>query len=164
MAPSNFTRNPNLFRELARSNGVRDCLKDRADKGAMVARATVRSYGGPTWRRGVTRIGEYASMVFSELELTPSGWRSKFGSDAPWTVQVEYGTGKIKRKRRRVRNVSLLKRSNRVSLVKGARSRRGSGPPPSYHYVTTSRRTRPQKGFSPKQRVLFKSLRALRGL
>ncbi|WTW93620.1 hypothetical protein OG216_09635 [Streptomycetaceae bacterium NBC_01309] len=154
-----FVRNPALFRELAASDGVRDFLKDRADKGAMVARATVRSYGGPTWRRGVTRMGEYASMVFSETVLTPSGWRSKFGSDAPWTVQVEYGTGKIKRKRRRVRNVSLLKR--RVSLVKGARSR---GAPAGYHYVTTSRRTRPQKGFSPKQRVLFKSLRALRGL
>lgn len=157
--PQAFVRNPALFRELASSPGVRDFLKDRADLGAGLARATVRSYGGPTWRRGVARVGEYASMVFSDVVLTPSGWRSKFGSDAPWTVQVEYGTGKIKRSRRRVRNVSLAKR--RVSLVKGARSR---GPAAGFHYVTTSRRTRPQKGWSPKQRVLFKSLRALRGL
>lgn len=154
-----YQQNPALFRELAMSDGVRDYLLERATKGAVLTRANVNTYGGPTWRRGVTRMGEFASQTFAELELRPSGWRSKFGSNAPWTVQVEYGTGKIKRKRRRVRNVSLVKR--RVSLRKGA----GSGDPsPTYHYVTTSRRTRPQKGWSPKQRPIRKSLMQLRSV
>lgn len=157
-----FERNPSLYRDLAMSDGVRDFLAERAATGAAIARATVRSYAGRTWRQGVVRSGEYARMTFDELEMTPSGWRSKFGSDAPWTLQVEYGTGKRKRRRRRVRNVSLAKRSNRVSLVKGAARAGGSGSP-GYHYVSTTVRTRPQKGWSEKQRVLYRSLRALRG-
>lgn len=155
----NFVRNPALFRDLAMSDGVRDFLLERATTGAGLTRSNVRSYGGPTWRRGVTRMGEFAARTFAELELTPSGWRSKFGSNAPWTIQVEYGTGKIKRTRRRVRNVSLTKR--RVSLRKGAA---GAGQGPGYHYVTTSRRTRPQKGWSPKQRPIRKSLMQLRSV
>jgi hypothetical protein len=154
-----FTRNPFLFRELAHSNEVRDFLLSRAVTGAGLVRTNVRTYGGPTWKRGVTRTGEFARMAFAEPYLTASGWRSRFGSNAPWTVQVEYGTGKIKRKRRRVRNVSLLKR--RVSLKKGAVS---PPSPATYHYVTTSRRTRPQKGWSPKQRPIRKSLMQLRSV
>jgi len=154
-----FQRNPALFRELAHSDGVRDYLLERATVGAGLTRANVNTYGGPTWKRGVTRTGEFGRQTFAELELRPSGWRSKFGSNAPWTVQVEYGTGKVKRKRRRVRNVSLLKR--RISLLKGAGS---SGAAPTYHYVTTSRRTRPQKGWSPKQRPIRKSLMQLRSV
>lgn len=160
MATGNFTRNPFLFRELAHTNEMRDALLSRAVAGAGLVRANVNTYGGPTWKRGVTRTGEFARMTFAEPYLTPSGWRSRFGSNAPWTAQVEYGTGKIKRTRRRIRNVSLVKRSTKVSLVKG---RRGGGRPPvTYRTVSTSRRTRPQKGWSPKQRPIRKSLMQLR--
>lgn len=164
MAPSpagngTFVRNPDLFRDLARSDGVRDFLLERATVGARLTRGNVHTYGGPTWKRGVTRMGEFASMAFAEAELRPTGWRSKFGSNAPWTAQVEYGTGKKKRRRRRIRKVSLEKKSSKVSLVKGTRRSRSR---PGYTTVTTYYRTRPQKGWSPKQRPIRKSLMQLR--
>jgi hypothetical protein len=160
-----FVRNPDLFRELAHSDGIRDFLHERATVGARLARTHVRTYGGPTWKHGVTRMGDYAAMTFAEVELRPTGWRSKFGSDAPWTAQVEYGTGKKKRRRQRIRKVSLVKKGKKkVSLVKGKGGSGGSSSPPAYTTVTTYYRTRPQKGWSPKQRPLRKSLVQLRSV
>ncbi|MEU0940299.1 hypothetical protein [Embleya sp. NPDC005971] len=148
--PSQFVRNPALFQELARSEDVRTVLKDKADTGHARLIATAPSYSGPTWSPSHQRSGEYAAMSFSTSVMSTTGWRAQYGSDAPWTLQVEYGTGKIKRTRRRVvtdtvdlskrsrldmrkrSRVDLTKRSRinltkGISLTKGGRGRGGSG-------------------------------------
>jgi hypothetical protein len=142
--PSQFVRNPALFQELARSDGVRDVLKARADAGHTRLIATAPTYSGPTWAPSTHRAGEYAAMSFSESEMAASGWRARYGSDAPWTMQVELGTGKRKRTRRRVTTttVDLTKRSrldmrkrsrvdltkrSRVNLTKGVSLSKGGG-------------------------------------
>jgi hypothetical protein len=86
--------NPRAFREIARSPGMRDLLKDRADAGAGVARAIAPTYTGPTWDPAVQRHGEYKASIYSAATLQPNGWRAEFGADAPWTLQVEFGTGR----------------------------------------------------------------------
>lgn len=177
--PSQFIRNPALFQELARSDGVRDVLKARSDAGHARLIATAPSYSGPTWSPSTSRSGEYAAMSFSESEMGTSGWRARYGSDAPWTMQVELGTGKRKRTRRKVTKqvpvVDLTKRlrtpvnlSKGVSLTKGGGGRggpgggRGGGTRTVTTYITTSRRTRPQGGYNMKTRVLYKSLMSLK--
>ncbi|MFE5332564.1 hypothetical protein ACFRCG_39920 [Embleya sp. NPDC056575] len=145
--PQQFIRNPALFLELARSDDVRDALKDKADTGHTRLLATAPTYTGPTFSPAHVRAGEYAAMSFSHTVMGATGWRAQYGSDAPWTLQVEYGTGKIKRTRRRVvtetidlskrprldmrkrHRVDLSKRS-RVNLTKGislTKSRGGRG-------------------------------------
>lgn len=96
MASSRFryVPNPNMYRELARSHGMRDALKDPADRGASIARATAPRYSGPTYNPTVQRHGEYAASVYSAATLHPSGWRTEFGATARWTLQVEFGSGR----------------------------------------------------------------------
>lgn len=89
-----YEPNPRMFRELARSSGMRDALKDPADRGAAIARATAPRYSGPTYNPTVRRSGEYVASVYSAAHLTPSGWRAEFGATAPWTLQVEFGSGR----------------------------------------------------------------------
>ncbi|MFI1580014.1 hypothetical protein [Embleya sp. NPDC020630] len=177
--PSQFIRNPALFSELARSDGVRDVLKARADAGHARLLATAPSYSGPTWSPSRTRSGEYAAMSFSHSVMATTGWRARYGSDAPWTMQVELGTGKRKRTRRKVTKrvpvVDLTKRlgspvdlTKGVSLTKGRR--RGSGGGGGGRggtrtittYITTSRRTRPQGGYNLRTRVMYRSLLSLK--
>ncbi|MFC7906474.1 hypothetical protein [Streptomyces nigra] len=90
-----------MFRELARSSGMRDVLKSPADRGADIARATAPEYSGPTYDPTVQRHGEYAASVYSAAHLNPSGWRAEFGATAPWTVQVEFGSGRPSTSRER---------------------------------------------------------------
>jgi len=144
-----FVRNPALFAELARSEGVRDAVKDRADAGHAKLLATAPSFSGPTWVPSRRRSGEYAAMSFSDAVMGASGWRAQYGSDAPWTMQVEYGTGKRRRVRRRVATPT-------VSLVKGAPAGTRT------RTVTVTRRARPQGGFNKKTRVMYRSLMSLR--
>lgn len=94
MAQARFTFNARTFREIARSPGMRDLLKDRADTGANVARTIAPTYTGPTWDPAIQRHGEYRASIYSAATLHPSGWRAEFGADAPWTLQVEFGTGR----------------------------------------------------------------------
>lgn len=94
MARVRFVPNPDLYREIASSGEVRDMLTDIADRGADITRATAPTYSGPTYDPAVSRSGEYRAMVFSAASLSPSGWRAQFGSDAPWTLQVEFGSGR----------------------------------------------------------------------
>lgn len=89
-----FVPNPLMFQELARSHGVRDLLGGVAERGANITRATAPTYAGPTYDPAVQRHGEYRALVYSAVTLSPSGWRGQFGSDAPWTVQVEFGSGR----------------------------------------------------------------------
>lgn len=94
MAAFRWQPSPRVFREIARSSGMRDLLKGRADAGANVARAIAPTYTGPTWDPAVQRRGEYRASIYSAATLHPSGWRAEFGADAPWTLQVEFGTGR----------------------------------------------------------------------
>lgn len=89
-----YVPNPNMFRELARSPGMRDVLKDPADRGAGVARAIAPKYTGPTYDPTVQRRGEYAESVYSAASLQPNGWRAEFGATAEWWAQVEFGSGR----------------------------------------------------------------------
>lgn len=89
-----FVPNPNMYRELARSPGMRDVLKDAADRGAEVARAIAPSYTGPTYDPAVQRHGEYVASIYSAATMRPSGWRAEFGATARWALQVEFGTGR----------------------------------------------------------------------
>ncbi|MEU4169441.1 hypothetical protein AB0F46_21520 [Streptomyces sp. NPDC026665] len=89
-----FVPNPNMYRELARSPGMRDALMDPAERGANIVRTSGPHYTGPTYNPTVQRHGEYAASVYSAAHLAPSGWRAEFGADAPWTLQVEFGTGR----------------------------------------------------------------------
>jgi hypothetical protein len=88
-----FAFNGRLFREIARSPGMRDLLKDRADGGAHVATAIAPTYTGPTWDPAVQRHGEYKASIYSAATLQPNGWRAEFGATAAITLQVEFGTG-----------------------------------------------------------------------
>ncbi|MFJ2515620.1 hypothetical protein ACIPEL_36385 [Streptomyces griseoviridis] len=96
MARSRFryVPNPDLYRELARSPGMRDALMDPAQRGAATARATAPHYTGPTYNPTVQRHGEYAASVYSAANLRPTGWRAEFGATAGWALQVEFGTGR----------------------------------------------------------------------
>jgi len=89
-----FVPNPHMYREFARSGGVRDALKDAADRGLNVAQAIAPEYSGPTWDPAVSRSGEYKQSLYSDARLNPSGWRAEFGATAPWWGQVEFGSGR----------------------------------------------------------------------
>lgn len=89
-----YVPNPRMFDELARSSGMRDALKEPADRGADVARATAPSYSGPTYDPAVQRSGEYRASVYSAASMRPNGWRAEFGATADWTLQVEFGSGR----------------------------------------------------------------------
>jgi len=89
-----FVPNPRLYDELARSAGMRNVLKDAADRGASIARAIAPKYTGPTYNPTIQRHGEYAASVYSAASMRPNGWRAEFGADAPWALQVEFGTGR----------------------------------------------------------------------
>ncbi|MEU8525255.1 hypothetical protein AB0C77_06580 [Streptomyces sp. NPDC048629] len=89
-----FVPNPRMFDELARDTGMRDALKDRADAGAGVTRAIAPEYTGPTYDPAVQRHGEYKGSVYSAATMRPNGWRAEFGATAPWTLQVEFGSGR----------------------------------------------------------------------
>lgn len=93
MAQVRFTFNARVFGEIARTPGVRDLLKDRADAGAHVAQSIAPEYTGPTWDPAVQRRGEYKASIYSAVSLQPNGWRAEFGATALWTLQVEFGTG-----------------------------------------------------------------------
>jgi hypothetical protein len=88
-----------MFRNIARSREVRDLIKDAADAGSAIARASAPEYVGPTYDPSVQRSGEYRSLIFSEVEMGSFGWIGKFGSDAEWALQVEFGTGGGRRNR-----------------------------------------------------------------
>jgi len=87
-----FVPNPNLYRELARSPGMRDALKAPADRGADVARTIAPTYTGPTYDPQVQRHAEYAKSIYSAAALQPNGWRAEFGATADWWGQVEFGS------------------------------------------------------------------------
>lgn len=89
-----YVPNPRMFDELARQPQMRDALKDVADRGAAVAQAIAPKYTGPTYDPSVQRHGEYAASVYSAASMHPNGWRAEFGATAPWTLQVEFGTGR----------------------------------------------------------------------
>ncbi|MET9729689.1 hypothetical protein ABZZ79_03180 [Streptomyces sp. NPDC006458] len=127
-----YVPNPQVFQEIARSNGVRDLLKDAADRGATVARATAPRYSGPTYNPAISRHDEYVNSIYSAAVLQPNGWRAEFGATAPWALQVEFGTGQTT-----------------------DRARDSSG-------RFRSTRERPQGGHSPKFRVLGRSLDSIR--
>lgn len=89
-----YVPNPRLFNELARGHGMHDILKDAADRGATIARATAPTYSGPTYDPTVTRHGEYRASIYSAASMRPNGWRAEFGATAPWALQVEFGSGR----------------------------------------------------------------------
>ncbi|MBR8638590.1 hypothetical protein KEF29_03070 [Streptomyces tuirus] len=89
-----FVPNPTMYRELARQPQMRDALEDVADRGADVTRAIAPKYTGPTYDPSVQRHGEYAESVYSAAAMHPNGWRAEFGATAPWTLQVEFGSGR----------------------------------------------------------------------
>ncbi|MFG3585134.1 hypothetical protein [Streptomyces sp. NPDC047990] len=93
-ATFHFVPNPNMYRELARSPGMRDALKGPADRGADVARAIAPKYTGPTYDPAVQRHGEYAASLYSAASLQANGWRAEFGATAAWWAQVEFGSGR----------------------------------------------------------------------
>ncbi|MDX3455043.1 hypothetical protein PV396_24400 [Streptomyces sp. ME02-8801-2C] len=127
-----YVPNPGFFDEIARSQEMHTLLLDVAQQGANFARAFAPSYTGPTYKPGVARHGEYKSQIYSAAHLNPNGWRAEFGAAAPWSLQVEFGTGR---------------HSDR------ARDSRGR-----YRSVSA----RPQGGYSPKYRPLGRALDSLR--
>ena len=172
--PSQFVPNPARFQEIASSDGVRDLLKERADAGLERLRQTAPMYTGPTWNPAVDRAGEYKAMSFAHSVRARTGWRSEYGSDAPWTLQVEYGTGsRVRSKRLKTTTTYRKPPRSRVSLVKGGRVTRHTARPgrggvarptrrTTQRIVYYTRLTRPQGGNSPKTRVMYKSLLFLR--
>lgn len=89
-----YVPNPRMFRELSRLPGMRDALKDPADRGADRARATAPRYSGPTYDPTVQRHGEYVASIYSAATMRPNGWRAEFGATAAWWGQVEFGSGR----------------------------------------------------------------------
>lgn len=89
-----YVPNPRMFTELASTPQMRDALLDVAQRGASITRAIAPVYSGPTYQPGVDRHGEYRASVYSAANLAPSGWRAEFGATAPWTLQVEFGSGR----------------------------------------------------------------------
>lgn len=101
MAGYRFVPNPRMYRELARSSGMRQALMDPAQRGATMARTLAPSYTGPTYDPAVQRHGEYKASIYSAATMTPSGWRAEFGATADWSVQVEFGSGRPSTSRER---------------------------------------------------------------
>ncbi|MFK8844679.1 hypothetical protein [Streptomyces sp. Ac-502] len=90
---SRFEPNPDMYRQFARSDEMYDVLFDAAQRGANAARVRAPTYSGPTWAPGVSRHGEYRASIYSAASLRPNGWRAEFGARAPWSLQVEFGSG-----------------------------------------------------------------------
>lgn len=127
-----YVPNPRFFDEIASSGEMRTILLDKAQQGANLTRSFAPSYTGPTYKPGVTRHGEYKAQIYSAAHLNSNGWRAEFGAAAPWSLQVEFGTGRH-----------------------DDRARDSAG---RYR----SARARPQGGYSPKYRPLGRSLDSLR--
>ena len=127
-----YVPNPRFFNEIARSQEMHTILLDAAQRGANIARTIAPWYSGPTYDPSVSRHGEYKAGIYSAANLQPNGWRAEFGAAAPWSLQVEFGTGRHDDR---------------------ARDSRGR---------YRSARARPQGGYSPKFRVLGRSLDSLR--
>lgn len=127
-----YVPNPGMFREFASSEYMHTLLLGAAQRGAMAARGFAPSYSGPTWKPSVSRHGEYRNSIYSGASLQSNGWRAEFGAAAPWALQVEFGTGRSPDR---------------------ARDSRGR---------FTSRRSRPQSGWSPKHRPLGRALDSIR--
>ncbi|MEU2780530.1 hypothetical protein [Streptomyces sp. NPDC007110] len=127
-----YVPNPRFFNEIARSREMHTQLLDAAQRGANAARSIAPSYSGPTYSPSVSRHGEYKAGIYSAAHLQPNGWRAEFGAAAPWSLQVEFGTGRHDDR---------------------ARDSRGR---------YQSARNRPQGGYSPKFRVLGRALDSLR--
>lgn len=89
-----YVPNPRMYQELAESRGVREALKDAADRGAGAARALAPEYSGPTYDPAVSRHGEYKASIYSDVNMRPNGWRAEFGATALWWAQVEFGSGR----------------------------------------------------------------------
>ncbi|MFG2679179.1 hypothetical protein [Streptomyces sp. NPDC048392] len=89
-----YVPNPRMFDELARAPEMRDLLLDKAQQGANFARGFAPEYSGPTYKPGVSRHGEYKDSIYSGAHLNPNGWRAEFGANAPWSLQVEFGSGR----------------------------------------------------------------------
>lgn len=127
-----YVPNPRFFDEIARSQEMHTLLLDVVQRGANFTRGFAPSYAGPTYKPGVTRHGEYKAQVYAAAHLNPNGWRAEFGAAAPWSLQVEFGTGRHDDR---------------------ARDSRG-------RYQSAS--ARPQGGYSPKYRPLGRALDSLR--
>ncbi|MFI1723939.1 hypothetical protein [Streptomyces sp. NPDC020489] len=134
MARTSFRYVPNrrFFDEIASSAEMHTMLLAKAQQGAALTRGFAPSYSGPTYKPGVTRHGEYKDQIYSAAHLNSNGWRAEFGAAAPWSLQVEFGTGRHDDR---------------------ARDSRGR---------YRSARARPQGGYSPKYRPLGRGLDALR--
>lgn len=91
--PSRYEPNPAFFREMAASDEIRNLVLGAAQRGANVARALAPSYSGPTYNPAIVRSGQYRTSIYSSSHQVPSGWRGEFGAEAPWALQVEFGTG-----------------------------------------------------------------------
>jgi hypothetical protein len=87
-----YVPNPRAFQEFARSPAVENLVKDAADRGAAAARAIAPKFTGLTYTGG--RKAEYVKSIYSAATMRPSGWRAEFGATAPWTLQVEFGSGR----------------------------------------------------------------------
>lgn len=124
--------NPQFFQEIASSQEMHTLLLEIAQRGAAAARTFSPSYSGPTWKPSVSRHGEYRNSIYAGAHLQANGWRAEFGATALWALQVEFGTGQAPGR---------------------ARDSRGR---------FSSRRRRPQLGWSPKHRPLGRALDSLR--
>jgi hypothetical protein len=88
-----YVPNPRFFDEIARGQEMHALLLDTAQQGANLTRGFAPSYSGPTYKPGVTRHGEYKAQIYASAHLQNNGWRAEFGAAAPWSLQVEFGTG-----------------------------------------------------------------------
>ncbi|MDT6983758.1 MULTISPECIES: hypothetical protein [Streptomyces] len=127
-----YVPNRDFYDEIARSQEMHTMLLDAAQRGANFARGFAPEYSGPTYKPGVMRRGEYKQSIYSGAHLNSNGWRAEFGATAPWTLQVEFGTGQT-----------------------AGRARDSSG---RFRSVGA----RPQGGHSPKYRPLGRALDSLR--
>lgn len=169
-----FTPNPRMFTELAREPAMGRTLLETAQRGAATVRVIGPAYTGPTYRPGVDRHHDYTRSVFAESHLQPNGWRAQFGADAPWTPQVEFGTGRRPRSRKKnaaktLAKTSLIKHPGKSKLTKpdltkkpGQKklSRKKLARHPGRKKLRRGRR--PQGGYSPKFRPLGRALDSLR--
>lgn len=98
-----FVFNPRVYDELASTSFVHGLLSDAAEDGSLAANELAPHYAGPTFEPGVSRDYEYSDSIYWTTTMTPRGWRAEFGADAPWALQVEYGSGGNGRRRHNTR-------------------------------------------------------------
>ncbi|MFF3928564.1 hypothetical protein [Streptomyces hirsutus] len=182
-----FVPNPRMFAELARDPAMGRMLLDTAQRGAATVRVIGPAYTGPTYRPAVNRNDDYTTSVYSDSHLHPNGWRAEFGADAPWTPQVEFGTGKKptqkkpkpkKNAAKELAKTSLIKHPGKAKLTKADLTKADLTKKPGKNKLvkkklardpgkkklakTKARRGRPQGGYSPKFRPLGRALDSLR--